>query len=532
MPPSSGATSTPRARRLPRVVRKYLDGHAEPGAAEAATAWGDVAWQRACAQACGSADKDHGARGPSARPAPHRLSVPAHLVMVPAFAEGTGLVDALASLPAAPGGVAIVVVANRPHDATAAQVARHVTSVSSLNSRWPAVAHAEPGRSLHAHPAGPLVLLDVRVPRAQGVGVARKIGCDVALQLWAAGRAGGSAPPWIHMGDADARWPADLFAALGRAEASGALAGAAALVRPFTHAVDAADLSAPHRDAALRYEIRLRHHVLGLRYARSPYAYQAIGSTISVHAEAYAAARGVPRRPAAEDFYLLNKLAKLGRVAPLPCAPTELSARVSDRVPFGTGAAMTRALLATAPQPSAATGSPGAAASRPQCYDPALFELLRVALSALTAAVAEDQPLADALATAAHDAAAVPVRAAALRAALSSADPSPPNLPAAALAQRVTQWVRDAFEARRVPALVARVRRAPAAQRTRQLHDGLDAFATLKLMHAWRARGLPDVPVEDALARAPFCPEASLALAGDGLAAACAALAAREASSR
>jgi hypothetical protein len=96
----------------------------------------------------------------------------------------------------------------------------------------------------------------------------------------------------------------------------------------------------PQSEALQLYEISIRYYVLGLRRARSPYAFHTVGSTITFNAHAYATVRGFPRREAAEDFYLLDKLAKLGPVVTRPGEPTELAFRPSDRVPFGTGKGM------------------------------------------------------------------------------------------------------------------------------------------------------------------------------------------------
>src|SRR6185295_2791724 len=90
------------------------------------------------------------------------------------------------------------------------------------------------------------------------------------------------------------------------------------------------------------YEVRLRYDVLGLASAGSPWAMHAIGSTLAVGVEAYAAVRGFPRRMAGEDFHLLAKLAKIGRVVRAGGEPIRLRSRSSDRVPFGTGAAVAR----------------------------------------------------------------------------------------------------------------------------------------------------------------------------------------------
>ena len=63
------------------------------------------------------------------------------------------------------------------------------------------------------HPRGDLLIIDrtqtgLVLPDDQGVGLARKIGADVALAVWAGG---GIESPWIHCSDADVVFPADYF---------------------------------------------------------------------------------------------------------------------------------------------------------------------------------------------------------------------------------------------------------------------------------------------------------------------------------
>jgi hypothetical protein len=160
-----------------------------------------------------------------------------------------------------------------------------------------------------------------RLPQKQGVGLARKIGGDLAVACMAHNRV---ASPWIHCTDADVKLPLGYFEA---AEADTAIA-----IYPFRH-------EPAHRDI-LQYEISLRYYVLQLAAAGSPYAFQTIGSLMKINAHNYVAVRGFPKRQAAEDFYMLNKLAKTGLVARLKAPVVSLSSRVSQRVPFGTGAAM------------------------------------------------------------------------------------------------------------------------------------------------------------------------------------------------
>jgi hypothetical protein len=94
----------------------------------------------------------------------------------------------------------------------------------------------------------------------------------------------------------------------------------------------------------LEYELRLRYHVLGLCSAASPYAFHSMGSSLAVHAESYCAVRGFPKRSAGEDFYLLDKVHKVDGVTSLYAEPLRIFARTSQRVPFGTGAAVEKQL--------------------------------------------------------------------------------------------------------------------------------------------------------------------------------------------
>jgi hypothetical protein len=50
--------------------------------------------------------------------------------------------------------------------------------------------------------------------------------------------------------------------------------------------------------------------------------------------------RGFPKKAAGEDFYLLNKIVKIGIIQPLSCPLIKIQARLSERVPFGTGSAL------------------------------------------------------------------------------------------------------------------------------------------------------------------------------------------------
>lgn len=90
------------------------------------------------------------------------------------------------------------------------------------------------------------------------------------------------------------------------------------------------------------YEDYLHYYKQALEYAGFPNSIYTIGSAFAVRAEAYVKQGGMNRRQAGEDFYFLQKLTKLGTIDEINDACVYPSARVSDRVPFGTGAAITK----------------------------------------------------------------------------------------------------------------------------------------------------------------------------------------------
>lgn len=90
------------------------------------------------------------------------------------------------------------------------------------------------------------------------------------------------------------------------------------------------------------YEDYLHYYKKALDFAGFPDSIYTIGSAFAVRAEAYVKQGGMNRRQAGEDFYFLNKLTKLGSITEINDAFVYPSARISDRVPFGTGAAMTK----------------------------------------------------------------------------------------------------------------------------------------------------------------------------------------------
>ncbi len=90
------------------------------------------------------------------------------------------------------------------------------------------------------------------------------------------------------------------------------------------------------------YEDYLHYYKKSLDYIGFPNSIYTIGSAFAVRADAYVKQGGMNRRKAGEDFYFLHKLTRLGKIKAIDDAWVFPSCRVSDRVPFGTGASMTK----------------------------------------------------------------------------------------------------------------------------------------------------------------------------------------------
>lgn len=168
-----------------------------------------------------------------------------------------------------------------------------------------------------------------------GVGLARKIGLDSALRLFDHGT---RSMKLLFSLDADTLVESNYLSAVRNYFEK---RNATAAVIEFMHQ----GAENPEEQAAMYcYEIFLRYYVFGLCSAGSPYAFHTIGSTIVCTAEGYVAVRGMNRRKAGEDFYFLNKLAKIQDMGIIPDTHVYPSARQSERTPFGTGKRIIRFL--------------------------------------------------------------------------------------------------------------------------------------------------------------------------------------------
>ena len=390
-------------------------------------------------------------------------------LVVPVRAEEPSLLSGFqAALEHAPGRVLFILVVNATESESSSALAANQRLLAHLEATFPerrvlGVPEVKTRATLAHGSNYDLLWLDctsagVRLPERTGVGTVRKLGGDLAAALWARGQI---ACPRIASSDADVTLPIDYFATLAQDIAEPKRSSA--WLWPFHHATG----GDPEIDAAtVLYEISLRYYVLGLAAAGSPYAYQSVGSTLCVDAPAYLSVRGFPKREAGEDFYLLDKLSKVGPLRRIEATSLAIRSRVSDRVPFGTG----RRSREIAEQTGA--GDPFV------LYSPRIFEVLGAVLSGL-------------------DEFAQSTRVEDLE---------------RALVLRVPDWAEPAravldglgvFEA--LSSAAKGAPRGPVLRR--RIHTWFDALRTLRFVHGLRDRGLPSIPWRDALGSASFLRE-------------------------
>lgn len=186
-----------------------------------------------------------------------------------------------------------------------------------------------------------------------GVGYARKIGMDLALSYF-------NYEPKLNNTlvclDADCLVSENYAATLNKINENKLSAG----YIEYEHLLPENDRE---KVAIIIYEIFLRYYVLGLKYSRSPFAFDTIGSTMFCNADSYVKIGGMNKKKAAEDFYFLEKLAKITTITKVNAAKIFPSSRGSWRVPFGTGQRVNRFNAGTHDEYS--------------LYDPISFEILR-----------------------------------------------------------------------------------------------------------------------------------------------------------
>jgi hypothetical protein len=386
-----------------------------------------------------------------------------HVLVIPAFQESIQFIERFIASSLAEQQCLLIVVINQPdndfgqqHFQAQAQLAKGISSLGlELWQQGSLRLISLLGSSINPQSNSAVLVVNrytKPIPAEQGVGLARKIGADLAVELFLRSCIASS---WIHSSDADAYLPNNYFSA--HSAENIAVTHSAKAKPPAATCCDFYHYSEQPviHQANQLYETALRYYVAGLHFAQSPYAYFTIGSILSFDIYAYCQARGFPKRSAGEDFYLLNKLAKLGTVVHIPQVKIKLDARPSERVPFGTGPAVKSIMLLTEQ------------AQDYTYYNPEVFIELKACLFAFTSLWQYREE---------------------------------PEVWFSSLST-ITQ---QALESIALLSFITKQKKASKAQFDKQLIIWFDSFKTLKFIHALRELGLSNIPLEQALTKAPF----------------------------
>src|SRR5665647_265177 len=108
----------------------------------------------------------------------------------------------------------------------------------------------------------------------------------------------------------------------------------------FSHPIDDPTLTKSLREGIIQYELYLRYLRNAMHWCGYPHSIHTVGSSFAVKASSYVKQGGMNRRQAGEDFHFLHKMVLLGEYGVVKDATVYPAARISHRVPFGTGAAL------------------------------------------------------------------------------------------------------------------------------------------------------------------------------------------------
>jgi hypothetical protein len=250
-------------------------------------------------------------------------------VVIPGYDEPdtVSVINSLSGCDAPPCPVDVVCVFNAPENCGDAVVQRTFEGIEALREFASATGAIPPWMCLRAVEA-----MDLPARKA-GVGLARKIGLDLVCSELR----GSPGDHILVCLDMDCTVHSSYLVAIDRHFCTRSDAVSASI--HYEHRWPS-DESAGRVRAILEYEIHLRLYTNLIRSTGLPYGYHTVGSSMAVRADEYCRQGGMNTRKAGEDFYFLQKFMKTGRHSRLQDTCVHPSARVSHRVPFGTGRAM------------------------------------------------------------------------------------------------------------------------------------------------------------------------------------------------
>lgn len=251
------------------------------------------------------------------------------IVVVPAFKEPSlsSLLDSLLNCSRPPCSTELIVVINAPPGASVDVTTVNDACLDDI-SAWQA---GNRNSFFRIHAFRP----DTSSFNDWGVGLARKTGMDEAVRRF---NAIDEREGVIACLDADCLVREDYFVSL--YEDFYKRKGRNACSVYFEHPLSGNDFSEEVYRYIAAYELHLRYFVRALAFTGYPFAFHTVGSSMGVKAQQYIRAGGMNRRQGGEDFYFIQKLIPAGGFFNLSSTTVFPSPRTSDRVPFGTGAAI------------------------------------------------------------------------------------------------------------------------------------------------------------------------------------------------
>lgn len=272
-------------------------------------------------------------------PAQVEVAIPTHFAVIPVYDENEHIANTLASikraLQYAPEPVKTVLVINHPLNAPEQSCRNNQTLLESLRKND---GQYDGGLSVGED----LFFIDLTVKeipdKFRNVGNARKTGFDEVIRQ-IDGKLTARKVLLFSL-DADTLVAENYFSAA--MEFNRTHPEAAGAVFHFEHRFESPDEAV--NQAAVRYEIFLRDYAWQLRSCGSEFGFWTIGSAFMCNALDYMRCGGMRRNAAGEDFYFLQALRKVGQLGVVPDTTVYPSGRISFRVPFGTGPAISRQL--------------------------------------------------------------------------------------------------------------------------------------------------------------------------------------------
>jgi hypothetical protein len=252
------------------------------------------------------------------------------IAVIPAYKEDQlhRTLFSLRSQQAFGGTAEVIVLVNAPEDAPDTIVKSSEVLIRDCRAVFASSSYDR----IHFH----ILPLQLLPKKDAGVGLARKIGMDEAAHRF---NLLNKPDGLIISCDADAIYEESYLSELDRHFSNNPLTPACSIYYEHSYGPE---FSTEINAAIIQYELYLRYYLLGLRLAGHPHAFHTIGSSFVVRGDVYCRQGGMNKRKAGEDFYFLQKVIQLGNFTELNSVKVTLSPRPSDRVPFGTGAAVAK----------------------------------------------------------------------------------------------------------------------------------------------------------------------------------------------